>query len=82
VSVDDVGNFKPCDTDMPNARHLIVEVVPFNVLLTTNVREDAVALPLANVERIAIARVDEAVNIGLKFLDDFGRKCINRCYDP
>ena len=65
VPVDDVGNFKAREADLADAFHLVVEVVAFNSLLTANVREDAVARPLADVDRLSVPRVDEAVDIGL-----------------
>jgi hypothetical protein len=50
----------------PIRPQLVVGIVLFNLL--PDVREDAIALPFADVEGLPIARVDEPVDIGLELL--------------
>ena len=45
-----------------------------DALLTSDVGEDSVALPLPDVKRLAVARVDQAVDVRLESLDDLGGK--------
>jgi len=66
MPVDDVGDLEAGDADFADALELVTEVVAVLAQLIVDVRKDAVALALADVERLAVARVNEPVNVGLE----------------
>jgi hypothetical protein len=75
VSVDDVGDLEARATDLSNTPELVVELVTVElVLLGLDVREDAVAAALADVESLAVAGVDKPVDVGLQLGGDFRRE--------
>ena len=66
MPVDDVGNLEAGNADFADALELVTEVVALLAQLIVDVRKDAVALALADVERLAVARVNEPVDVGLE----------------
>jgi hypothetical protein len=66
MPVDDVGDLEAGKADFADALELVTEVVAPLAQLIVDVRKDAVALALADVERLAVARVNEPVNVGLE----------------
>jgi hypothetical protein len=74
VSVDDVGDLETGETYFADALELVVLLVAVLTQLIADVREDPVALALADVEGLAVAWVDEAVDVGLELRDDIRRK--------
>jgi hypothetical protein len=74
MSMDDVEDLEARELDLPDAPHLVVDVVPVELTLEPDVSEDAVALPLANVEGLAVARVDEPIDVSLQTGCDLGRE--------
>jgi hypothetical protein len=72
MTVNDVGDIEASRANLVNAFQFLARVV--TVDFGANVGEDAVALPFANVERLAVSRVDEAIDVGLQLLDDLGWK--------
>ena len=61
MAMDDVGDIESSNTYFADALQPDVEFVPFN--LGPNMGEDAVTLALANVERFAISRINEAIHV-------------------
>ena len=68
VAMNDVGNLKPGETDLPDALELVVDIVVLKTFLAADAREDAIALPFSHVECLAVAGVDEPVDIRLELL--------------
>jgi hypothetical protein len=63
---------------LPNALDLVVQIIPFEVLLGTDVREDAIALAFPNIERLTVSRVDESVEVRLQLASYVRRKRLAR----
>jgi hypothetical protein len=69
VTMDHVGDLESGQSDVANAFELQVRIVVTNLL--ANVREHPVALALADVERLAVPRIDQPVHVGLELLRNF-----------
>ncbi len=74
VAMNDVGNFKPGETDLPDSLEFVVDLVILKALFAADVREDAIALPFFHVERFAVPRVDEPVDVRLELLRHLRRE--------
>lgn len=74
MSVNDVSDLESCHVDLPNSLQLGVELIPTEDLLLTDVGEDPVPLALADVERLAVARIDQPVDVVLQLVLYFRRK--------
>jgi len=74
VAVDHVTHFEFGQMDFSDSRHLIVEFVPIETLLGPDVSEYPVSLPLPNIERLSISRIDQSVDVRPQFGYDRRRK--------
>ncbi len=74
VAVDDVGHLEPRQPYPPDPSHPVVKIVALDALLAPDVGKYPVTPALPDVKRLAVARVDEAVNVRFKAFDDLGRK--------
>src|SRR5947209_18936281 len=69
-----VGWLKAGDPDLSDPSQLVVQLVAHQAFLGTDMCKDAVASPLAHIERLAIPRIDQTVDIGLKLSRDLRGK--------
>lgn len=53
------------DIAFPDSLQLVVDFIALKTLFGADVAEHTVPLPLAHVERLAVPRVDEPVDVGL-----------------
>jgi hypothetical protein len=63
MTVDNVSDFEARQSDVADAPDLVVELIPFESLLGVDVSKDAVSLALADVEGLAVAGVDQPVDV-------------------
>ncbi len=59
---------------LPDALDLVVELIPFKSACGMDVRKNAIALPFADIERLAIPRVDQSVDVPPQLAAHVGRK--------
>jgi hypothetical protein len=55
--MNDMGDFESGQAYLPDAPNLVVEIITFEILLGADVREDAIALTLPDIEGLTIPRV-------------------------
>jgi hypothetical protein len=69
VAMNDMRNLETGEVNVADMPELIARIV--SIELFVNVRDDPIALALADTEGLSIARIDESVDVRLEFHCDF-----------
>jgi hypothetical protein len=65
--MDHMRNLESREPDLADAPQLVVELVALEgLLLGADVREEPIASALTDVERLAVSRIDEPIDVGLQ----------------
>ena len=68
MAMDNMAYFKPRKLNLTDSLQFVSNLVVIEIATGAHVREDPVALTLADVEGLAVARIDEPVDVGLQLL--------------
>lgn len=73
MTMNDMGNLKATQVNVADASEFVARAIRVLLVnLFVYVREDPVALALPDLERLAVARIDEPVHVGLELLRYLG----------
>src|SRR4051794_11129358 len=74
VPMNHMSGLEASETDIANPPQLVIEFVAVEILLAADMGEHTVTLTLPDVERLAVSRIDEPVDVRLESLRNAGRE--------